>query len=198
MTAINIQVDTRRMDRELRRLEARVRDLNGRALPRLQARALNRAGAWARTRVRRELARVKGLPQAVIAKRISHYAATPAKPIARVWIGTKRKIPLAVVPGARTVLQGREAGSLKAGRVSVRPFKVRLKSGKVAQMVRVEPGARRTAGRPASSPPNLPIEEPAIRLMPQAQPILEAQARAAMGAPFVNELRRLLVRALKV
>lgn len=197
MTAIDIQIDTRAMDRELRALSARVRALNATKLPQAQARALNRAARWTRTRVRRELARAKGLPQSVIGSRISDYPAKPSRLSARVWIGTKRKIPLSIVPGARTVLKGRDAGSLKAGRLSVRPFKVRLKSGKVAQVVRVEPGARRTAGRPASSPPNLPIEEPAIRLMPEARPILETEARAAMGAPYINELRRLLVRALK-
>jgi len=197
VSAIDIRIDLAAFDRELRAFEARVRDVNARALPKLQAQALNRAAKWARTRVRRDLSRAKGVPQTVIGSRISAYPATPRHLSARVWVGTKRKIPLSMVPGARTVLAGRDAGAIKAGRLTVRPFKVRLKSGRVAQMVRVEPGARRTEGRPASSPPNLPIDEPAIRLMPEAKPILETHARAAMAAPYINELRRLLVRALK-
>lgn len=197
MTAIDIQIDTRAMNREIRRLQVKIGMVNADALPKAELRALNRAASWARTRVRRDLARAKGLPQSVIAGRISHYPATRKRLVARIWIGTKRKIPLSIVPGARTIIAGRDAGNIKAGRLTVRPFKVRLKSGRVAQMVRVEPGARRSAGRPLSSPPNLPIDEPAIRLLPEAQPILEQHARAAMGAPYVNELRRLLVRALK-
>lgn len=198
MTAIDIRIDTRAMNRDIRRLQVKIGMVNANALPKAEARALNRAASWTRTRVRRELARVKGLPQSVIGSRIASYPAKPSRLSARVWIGTKRKIPLSIVPGARTIIAGRDAGALKAGRLTLRPFKVRLKSGRVAQMVRVEPGARRTQGRPASSPPNLPIDEPAIRLMPEAQPILESTARAAMGAPYVTELRRLLVRALKV
>lgn len=185
------------MDRELRAFEARLRELNAAKLPKLQAQALNRASRWARTRVRRDLARAKGIPQSIIGSRISAYPAKPSKLVARLWVGVKRKIPLSIVPGARTIIAGRDAGAIKAGRVTVRPFKVRLKSGRVAQMVRVEPGARRTPGRPDSSPANLPIDEPAIRLMPEARPILDTHARAAMGAPYINELRRLLVRALK-
>lgn len=197
MTALTFAVDPRAMDRELMKLRKRVAAINGRRLHQVEARALNRAAAWTTTRLRRELAEVKGVPQAVIKSRISSYKARPDHLTARVWVGTKRKIPIASLPGARSIIAGKAAGTLKAGRVSVRPFKVRLKNGRVMQVVRVEPGMRWTAGRPHTSPPNLPIEEPAIRLMPEAQAILETQALAAMRGPYINELRRLLARALK-
>ncbi len=197
MTAITVGVDLADLDRQLRAFERRLAQRSGRALAQVQARALNRAMALATTRVRRRLASAKRIPQRVIQRRISGFKARADKLAARVWIGTKRKIPIASIDGARTVLAGRKAGVLKAGRIEVRPFRARLPSGRVAQFVRVEPGQRRTAGRPLSSSPNLPIEEPAIRLMPEAAPILEEEARAAMRGVYVNELRRLLVRALK-
>ncbi len=197
MTAITVGVDLADLDRQLRAFERRLAQHSGRALAQVQARALNRAMAHATTRVRRRLAAAKRIPQRVIQRRISGFGARPDSLIARVWIGTKRKIRIAELAGARTILRGRKAGTLKAGRLEVRPFRVRLPSGRVGQFVRVEPGQRRTAGRPPTSPPNLPIEEPAIRLMPEAAPILEEEARAAMRGVYVNEMRRLLVRALK-
>lgn len=194
------QFNARAFDRDVEAFRARLARVSGQAVRQVEARALNRAAASCATRTRRELAAVKGLPQRVIAKRISAYKADPKKAgeiTARVWIGVKRAIRVAELPNARTILKGAKAGTLKAGRLEVRPFKARMKSGRVGQFVRVVPGSRRSAGRPATSSANLPIEEPKIRLQPEAGPILEQQAAAAMRTVYVNELRRLLVRALK-
>lgn len=195
MTAIDFNV--RDFDRQVRALRTRLARISAAEVPKAEARALNRAAAWTTTRVRRTLAAAKQIPQRVIQRRISSYKASAKHLSARVWIGVKRKIPIADLPGARTLTSGRKAGTLKAGRLELRPFVATMPNGKRGQFVRVVPGARRTQGRPLTSPPNLPIEEPAIRLMPEAEPILREHAAEAMRTIYVNELRRLLTRALK-
>jgi hypothetical protein len=198
MSAIDLRLDSRAFDAELRDFRARLARANAQAVPRAEARALNRAAAHAATRTRRELATVKRLPQKLLKRRISSYQASPQRLTARVWVGTKRKIPLSDIPGAHTALAGKRAGQVRAGRLAVQTFKATMPSGKTGRFVRVEPGQRRTAGRPATSSPNLPIEEPAIRLQPEAGPILERAADTALRTVYVTELRRLLARALKI
>lgn len=198
MSAIELRLDARAFDAELRDFRARLSRASARAVPQAEARALNRAAAHAATRTRRELASLKRLPQKMLKRRISSFKATPERLTARVWVGTKRRIALSDVPGAQTVIAGKRAGQVRAGRLAVQTFKATMPNGKAGRFVRVEPGQRRTAGRPLTSPANLPIEEPAIRLQPEAGPILEREAQAALRTVYVSELRRLLARALKL
>ena len=192
--AVHIKVNRRELERDARRLEKKLAKLSKTAVPRAEARALNTTAARARTQVARKVAQAKRVPVKVVRGRVRVFKASARKPVrtAVLWLGLKVSILVENLPGARLVQQGKHAGSLRAGRITTKPFTARMPNGKRLLVVRVTPGQRRTRGRPATSSPNLPIERPQIRLMPEAQPILEDEARQAMRTIFPKEYRRLL------
>lgn len=177
MSGISVQIDTRSFARQLdqaRRQFGKVGD----AVDRAAAAALNLAAKRAATGVRRELAAAKGLPQKVIGKRISSYKARP-KPgglAARIWIGIKHGIPITA------------PSQLK--RLNPKPFSQRVGS-KEGLWVRRPPSVRASRGRPETAP-NLPIEQPKIRLMPEAQPVLERHAQDQARTTLPREFQRML------
>lgn len=197
MARMSFHVNRAQVNRETRALQRKLERLNARAVPRAQVRALNETAKRTSTQTVRELARVKAVPQKPIRDRVKHFKATFRRLVASVWVGTKKHIPIEQLPGAQFVLSGKHAGKLKAGRVSVKPFRARMPSGHQGLYVRVEPGRRRTDGRAKTSPPNLPIEHPVIRLQPEASEIIERHAVKQWREFFPRELRRLFLRELQ-
>lgn len=192
MSAQTVFLDRRAFDRGLRDLELTLSRLKADAVPRVNARALNRAIDRARTGTVRALAQAKGVPSKFLRKRVQAYKATPKTLRGSLWVGLQKPIPIDSIPGARLVTQGKHAGTLRAGRLSVKPFKATMPNGKTGLWLRVEPGKRWTRFRPPTSSPNLPIERPSVRLQPEAGVILEAQTQAVMRDFLIGEYRRLL------
>ena len=190
--AVDLRLDRKLLEQDVRAFERKLERIAASIVPQAEMRALNHTATKARTEVTRELARAKQIPQKAIRGRVQIFRATPKRRVATVWIGVKRRLYLEDIAGARLVTQGKRAGELRAGRLSARPFKARLRSGKVMLAVRVEPGSRWTAGRPVTSSPNLPIDRPHIVLMPEARPVLERVALRAMRTYYPREYRRLL------
>ena len=197
MSAIRLTIDQRSFDRETRKAIRVLEKSRRQAVPQAMAQSLNRTAQRAMTRTRRALAQAKQLPQKVLKKRVQMFKASPRKLVARVWVGVKKHIPIESLPGARFIISGKQAGTLKAGRIISKPFKATLKSGHSGLFVRKAPALRRTAGRPATSSPNLPIEHPVVRLQPEAERIIEHETREQMRAFFPSELRRQVDRRLQ-
>lgn len=192
MTAVAVHFNRAALDRDVRRLEAKLGRFAARAVPQAAARALNAGAARARTQARRQIAQAVGLPVSTLKKRVRVYRATWQRPEAAVWVGVKKRIYLEDVKGATFVTTGKHAGTLRAGKHAVRPFRAKMRNGKVVTVVRVEPGQRRTVGRPASSPPNLPIDRPHVSLMPAAEPLVRIEAERQMRDFVPREYARLL------
>lgn len=184
---VQIDADTlRASERDLRMALDRL----GEAGRRVQVRALNTTGRRTATETRRELARVKRLPQKVIKGKISHFKATLKAPTVRVWIGLKRGIPLGNIPGARYVLAGKHAGTLRAGKASAKVFRATMPNGRSGLFVR-KPGSTHRR-RPDGQMTELPIEQPTIRLQPEAGPILKRRATEQLRGFLPKEIRRLI------
>lgn len=196
MSAITFGIDRVRLNHDLDVLERRLRAVKASAIPRASAQALNRTADRARSRTAREVARVKAVPVRLLKNRIAVFKASPRDLRSSVWVGLKKAIAIEDLPGARLVSQGKFAGHLKAGRLAVKVFEARMPSGKRGLFVRKLPGVRRSAGRPITSSPNLPIERPALRLSPEAQTIAEREGLAASREFLPVELRRLFQREL--
>ena len=193
--AVNLKLDQKLLQADVRAFERKLDQIERTIVPRAEMRALNATAMRARTAVTRELARKKQLPQKVVRPRVQVFRANLKHRVATVWVGVKRRIYLEDL-GGQFVTTGKHAGTYRAGRLSAKPFRARMRSGKTVLVVRIEPGFRRTVGRPVTSPPNLPIDRPHIRLMPEAQPILEQAAIAAMRTHYPREYRRLLQAAV--
>lgn len=185
-----VDIDTRHFARELERARKRFRAVSP-VVEKSAASALNKTAERIKTSVKRELSRAIGLPQKEIAKKISAYKSSAKHLVARVWIGLKRGIALSTVQGATYMLRGKHAGSLKAGKTYTKVFRATMKSGHRGLFVRVLPSVRASAGR-AQTSPNLPIEEPTIRLQPQAEQILRSVANTEAREFLPREFARVL------
>lgn len=197
VASVHFSINRAQLDRDTRALQRKLAKLSKKGVPRAQMRALNATAKRTRTHTVRELAREKALPQKPVRDRVKHFKASLRVLVASVWVGTKKHIPIESLPGAQFVLSGKHRGKLKAGRISVKPFRATMPSGHSGLFVRKLPGQRRTDGRPRSSPPNLPIEHPVIRLQPEAAEIIERQAGKQWREYFPRELRRLFLRELQ-
>lgn len=193
MSGIEVTVDTRAFALEIAAARKRMGAIGNKVIPRVAAASINKTADRTLTRSRRELATVKGLPQRVIGEKMQRFKATTQRLYARVWVGLKRGILVEELPGARYDFK---RGALRAGRVSVKPFRATMPSGKQGLWVRRLPSVRSTEGR-AESSPNLPIEKPTIRLQPEAGEILERVANEQSRTFLPVEFRRLINVALK-
>ncbi len=152
--------------------------------------ALNKAVRSARTATGRELARIKGVPQKVLRRRIQSYKATPRKkPIrASLWVGTKRAIKAKELGGQIGTTAG---GNVKVGRRVFRDaFPARMPSGHRGIFTR-KPSARHRR-RPDGQPTQLPIEEAIVQLMPEAETVSRRAAEKALIEIYPKEVRRLM------
>lgn len=188
MSGIEIKVDTASFQRDLDAARKKFERIGKQVVPRVAAAAINKTADRTLTRSRRELAQVKGLPQRVIGEKMQRFKASINRLYARVWIGLKRGIALETVGGARFDLK---SGTLRAGKVSIKPFKATMPSGKRGLWVRKLPSTRSSEGRAATSP-NLPIEKPTIRLQPEAAQILDRHANEQARGFLPGEFRRLM------
>lgn len=193
MSGIEIKVDTASFAREIEIARKRMGAIGTKVIPRVAAAAINKTADRTLTRSRRELANAKGLPQRIVGEKMQRFKATAQRLVARVWVGLKRGILVEELPGARYDFK---RGALRAGRVSVKPFKATMPSGKSGLWVRRLPSVRSSVGRSESSP-NLPIEKPTIRLQPEAGEILERVANEQARTFLPGEFRRLIDVALK-
>lgn len=188
MSGVQITVDTASFRRDLDAARRKFGAVGKVVVPRVAAAAINKTADRTLTRARRQLAAAKGLPQRVVGDKMQRFKATTARLAARVWIGLKRGILVETLPGARYDLK---RGALRAGKVSIKPFKATMPSGKSGLWVRRLPSTRPSEGRPATSP-NLPIEKPTIRLQPEAGEILERVANEQARTFLPGEFRRLI------
>ncbi len=152
-------------------------------------RALEISGTAAADGTRSEMLRIKNIKQfKLLNKRIQSFINTEKKKLsfARVWVGLK---PIYASEAPFEV--ERHAGKL---------FTATMKSGHTGLFVRRQPGLRRTKHgyrykgkffpRPKTSSPNLPIEEPNIRLTPEVENVLLEQSRKAVKDKFVSTFRK--------
>lgn len=173
-------IDARDLQRQIRKATRKLERLRAQDVPRMTARALNRTADKTRTGTRRQLSAVKSVPAKVLKRRIQSYKASARHLVARVWVGLKTAITPAELGGGTFFIKGKRAGTLKVGRKTFTGvFPATMPSGHQGLFVRK--GRKR-----------LPIEEPRVRLSPEAQPIVLAEARARMRDDFPRELRRLL------
>lgn len=151
--------------------------------------ALEASGTAAADGTRTEMLRVKNIKQfKLLRRRIQSYMNDENKRdiFARVWVGLKP-----IYASEAPFELERHAGKL---------FTATMKSGHTGLFVRRQPGERRTKHgyrykgkffkRPATSSPNLPIEEPNIRLTPEIDGVLLAQTRRAVRDKFVSTFRK--------
>ena len=156
--------------------------------PKDAQRALNKTAQRSATRTRRDLSRAIGIAQKEIKNRVSYFKAGGRRRWASVWVGTKSSIPLAKVGGARMTLNGQ----LRAGKVRVQTFRATMPSGYRGSFVR-KPGSKHKV-RPDGQRTELPIEEPRIRLVEPARPIILSVTQQQMAEFFPVELKRLVKR----
>lgn len=191
MSTTHFTFDSKAFDADLRALERQLEALSKKAVPQAASRALTATANMVRTQVVRELSKAVGAPPALVRKRVKAFRAFPQKLVSSVWVGAKKHIPVEQLPGARLTKKG-----LRAGKLTVKAFKAKMRSGHEGLYVRRLPSTRATQGRAVTSP-NLPIEHPVIRLRPQADQIIERQARNHMRDYFPRELTRLFTRELQ-
>lgn len=191
--SIQVTVDTRSFGADVLKAQRQMGEIGKRIVPRVAAAAINKTADRTLTRSRRELASVKGLPQRIVGEKMQRFKATTQKLVARIWVGLKRGILVEELPGARYDFK---RGALRAGKVSVKPFRAKMPSGKQGLWVRRLPSVRAGKDRPESSP-NLPIEKPTIRLQPEAKEILERVANEQARTFLPGEFRRLIGLALQ-
>jgi len=185
-----IHIDERALRRDIARARRTLRRLGERAIPIAEAQALNKTGAKARTSARRELARVKQVPQKVLKRRLALFKASRRRLEARLWLGLKRGISAEELGGGAFFFAGKHAGTLKVGRRVFRDvFKATMPSGRAGLFARRTPSTRKSRGAWSD---NLPIEQPQVRLDPEAQPILRRHAAEHMRKTLPLELRRAL------
>jgi hypothetical protein len=185
---ITIDFDTRDFQRQVDAAYKTLGTIATKHVPRAAAAALNRTSDRTATRVRRDVARAKSLPQKLLRKKIDRFHASPRRLVARVWIGLKRSIKVGDLPGAQYQFRG----VLRAGRVRVSGvFPATMPSGKRGLFVRRLPSMRASRDRSPSAP-NLPIEEPQIRLQPEAESILRTVARREVRDYLPREFTRLI------
>lgn len=188
--AVTFAIDRRAWSGEVRKLERKLGALRRSAVPQATSRALTATANRARTQTVRELARVKSVPGKLVRARVKAYRAYPRKLQSAVWIGTKKHIPIEQIPGARLT----KSGTLRAGRLAVKPFRATMPSGHSGLFVRRLPSVR--AGGAGRRSFNLPIEHPVVRLQPEASTIIEREAGQAMRSYFPRELARLFAREI--
>lgn len=167
------------LDAKLRRLSAE--------FPKEAARSLNTTAARATTRIRRELANVKKLKQKQLTGRIKSFKATAKKLRASVWIGLRGAIRLDLAEGARFDLR---SSTLRAGRNRVKVFRATMPSGHSGLYVRAPDSRHRR--RQDGQMTELPIEEPRVRLRPEADGIALKHSREQMRVFYPVELKRLI------
>ncbi len=168
-----------------RNLEKLMREHDG-----ITALALNKAARSARTATGRELARVKGVPQKMLRRRIRSYnASARKKPIrASLWIGTKKPITANELGGR---LGASRAGHVKVGKRTFRgAFPATMPGGHRGIFMR-KPHAKHRP-RPDGQWTQLPIEEAIVQLMPEAEDISRRAASKAITEIYPKEVRRLM------
>ncbi len=177
--SIDIRADTRAVLRDLRAI-------NSRAVPAATASALNKTAAKARTQVSRRLAATKNIPQKTLKKRLRVFRANRRRLFATVWLGLKSGVKPAELPGiASFTFAGKGAGTIKVGkRRFTGVFRARMPSGHQGLFARAPVTTRRTAGRPRTSSPNLPIVEPQVHLQPEGEQIIRSTVPAVAAAEF--------------
>lgn len=157
--------------------------------------ALKGVGNIAALETSRKVARQTGAPVRAFRRRIQAFFTEHKKrSYMRVWVGTKTRISKLEAPQA--------VKRATKGRV----FTVHLKSGKTLEVVRRVPGQRWTKRgyqykgkffpRPRTSSPNLPIEEPSIRVITVAGPILVKESRKAVRGHYVSIFRKTFKRRI--
>ena len=161
---------------------------------RIIARSLNKAVAKARTQTARELSQAKGLPQKVLKRRIQGYKATPNRPKAALWVGTRKAITAKELGGG---LGSTAGGHVKVGRrVFKSAFRATMPSGHTGIFTRKPTATHRR--RPDGQNTQLSIEESVVQLMPEARDISKNAAEFHLKRTFPQEVRRLARLAIEM
>jgi len=122
------------------------------ATKRASTRAQNKTLRWSRTQAASRLAKINNVPVKVMRERVRSFPAKPGKEFALLWLGVW---PL---PAAKAGRLSQTRSGAKAGRHAFAgAFVATMPAGAVGVFERAINGRRRTADRPQTSSPNLPI-----------------------------------------
>ena len=160
---VNIGLETKGTDEAL----AEIATLTP-AAKRAATRAQNKTLRWARAQAASRLAKINNVPSRAIRGRVRSFPANPAKPYALLWLGVW---PLS--PSAGGNMSQTRSGARAGRNVFPGSFVATMPDGNTSIFDRARNGQRRTAGRPATSPANLPIVQQSIYL--EGQDEVQAQ-----------------------